>query len=161
VIYPAREVMPLIEEALLRGQRVRLTATGGSMWPFLRHNDVIELAPVSGEPRVGDILLARLDADTYVVHRLYRRTGGEILLLGDGTTDTDDPLPLDAVVGEVVFVQRGRHWRTVHRGWWRLLGLCWMAMLPCRESLMRALAFCARRLQALGSNMRAVCSWVL
>ena len=56
---PARELMPVVGAALERGQRVRMTVAGGSMLPFLRGGDEVELERAS-PIRLGDIVLARV-----------------------------------------------------------------------------------------------------
>ncbi|MHB0999049.1 MAG: S24/S26 family peptidase [Armatimonadota bacterium] len=141
---PADELLPVISDILKQRQNVRFTTTGNSMWPFLRHNDTIESAAVTGTLHPGAILLAKLDDDSYVIHRLYRIDGDFLYLLGDSLSVPEGPLAHDAVIGEVLSVQRGRHWRVMNRGWWRFLGVCWMSLFPCRKGLLRLLRVCAK-----------------
>ena len=70
MIVHARELMPVILAALQRGQHVRLTATGGSMRPFLHNGDVVELEPLDSLPVIGNVVLVRCgsDRERYVLH---------------------------------------------------------------------------------------------
>jgi len=73
VIVSARELMPVVRGALGRGQRVRLTVSGSSMAPFLGDGDTVEIEPLAGLPREGDIVLVECSAERYVVHRVVER----------------------------------------------------------------------------------------
>ena len=79
MILPSRELMPIVRAALERGQRVRMTVTGGSMFPFLRDGDVVELEPAL-TLRLGDMVLVQTDSsdviERYVLHRIVRWVDG-------------------------------------------------------------------------------------
>ena len=139
MICSVRGLMPIVEESLRRGQRVRLNATGSSMWPFLRDGDYIELASVEEAPRVGAILLARVAPDCYVLHRLCRIDGDNLYLLGDSQHEAEGPLPREALIGEALCVERARGWRTLYRGFWYFAGRLWLTLRPLRKPILWAL----------------------
>ena len=79
---PTSELMPVVGAALERGQRVRMTVTGGSMLPFLCGGEEIEIERASSI-RIGDIVIARV-GDAYVLHRVVGMDrAGRIFLRGD------------------------------------------------------------------------------
>ncbi len=144
MICSVQGLMPIVQESLMRGQRVRLTATGGSMWPFLRDGDLIEFAALEGVPRIGAILLARVSPDCYVIHRLSRIDGEGLYLLGDFQMEPEGPVARDAILGEALSVERGRRWRSLNRGFRRILGRIWLLLLSIRKPLIRALQSAAK-----------------
>jgi len=130
MILPSRTLMPVIREALTRGQRVRMTVTGSSMWPFVCDSDVLELEPAPA-PRLGDMVLvqtnARGEADRYVLHRVVRVDGGTAFFVrGDAQPQGEGPFAPDALVGRVTTLWRNGRPRDQKRGLWRLAGLVWM-----------------------------------
>ncbi len=139
-----RELIPIAQELLERGQRVRLTATGGSMWPFLHDGDHIELAAIELAPRVGDILLARVDTDSYVLHRLCRCDGDSLYLLGDSMFKPEGPLTRDALLGQAVNVERGQNWRALNTGSLYSMGRFWLLVRPLRRPLLSTLRIAAK-----------------
>lgn len=68
---------------LAEGKKVRLRAKGDSMRPVIRGGeDTIVLAP-PGISRKGDVVLARIRDNRYVVHRIVKIDGDKIILAGD------------------------------------------------------------------------------
>lgn len=70
-------LIPELARLIAGGKEVRFTPSGVSMRPFIEGDrDAVILAPLNREPRVGDILLARVtnhqSSPTYVLHRLIR-----------------------------------------------------------------------------------------
>ena len=50
MILSASELMPVIRASLERGQSVRMTVNGASMFPFIRDRAEVELGPVRPRP---------------------------------------------------------------------------------------------------------------
>ena len=77
----------LMNEALLlieEGRRVVVRVKGNSMLPFLKGNrDSVELEK-SKDLKCGDIVLACMDGDRFVLHRIIKIDGEHIVLMGDG-----------------------------------------------------------------------------
>ena len=86
----ANEILiPELARLLAEGKEVRFTPSGVSMRPYIEGDrDSVVLAPLKREPRRGDILLAEVETlcgrKTYVLHRLIRIEGEELVLQGDG-----------------------------------------------------------------------------
>ena len=130
MILPAHEVMPIVCGALQRGQHVRLTVTGSSMRPFIRHGEVVELAPAEGAVAFGDIVLARVPGGPYVIHRVIRVRGCDVWLRGDAQFRRQGPLPGEAVLGRVVTAGGQGRTRELARDGWRLAGRAWALTHP-------------------------------
>ncbi len=143
MLIPARELMPLIGAALERDQRVRLTVTGSSMFPFIRSGDVVELEPLNGLPELGDVVLARCPAgpagERCVLHRVVGKNGEAFFLRGDAQRDCDGPFfPGDLLAKGAARFRRGRG-RRLDRGLWRRLGLTWNRLAPVNVWLFQLL----------------------
>lgn len=94
------------------GRVSRLLVEGGSMLPLLKPGDVVELDHSRSALRRGDVVAYRAGR-TLVIHRVLRTpAGSDVRLAGDNRSLTDEAIPLEAVVGRVVGVERdGRRWR--------------------------------------------------
>jgi hypothetical protein len=103
---PARELMPILRAALARGQRVRMTVSGRSMWPFIRDGDVVEIAPPPPGLTLGAVVLAQLPDERYSLHRLVARSGAAWVLRGDNNGAPDGVAPRERVMGVVMAVER-------------------------------------------------------
>jgi len=139
MLLSARELMPIVCSALQRGQRVRLTATGGSMRPFIHNGDVVELEPLNSQPAIGDVVLVRCgsEQDRYVLHRVVRVKRGKIFIRGDAQDHREGPFTQEDVFGRVTrSYSKGR----IHRfdsGPYRLAGLAWLRCCPLSVWLLR------------------------
>lgn len=126
--------MPVVLAALGRQQRVRLTVTGSSMFPFIRGGDVVELEPLKRPPVAGDLVLARCPAtpagERYVLHRVIRVQGGNYFLRGDAQKDSEGPFSRGDLLGLAIKVHRRGRALRIDRGLWRRLGLAWNRCAP-------------------------------
>lgn len=142
--FPMRELAPIIRETLSHGGSMQFRATGGSMRPFLRHGDVVELLPPSPEYRVGDILLFRAEDNFYALHRLRRIRRGKLCLLGDAAIYGEEDIDPSDVLARVSRIRCNGGWRILDEGLWRQLGLLWLTFYPLRRLLRRGFSFVAR-----------------
>jgi signal peptidase I len=140
MILSARELMPVICAALQRNQRVRLTVTGSSMFPFIRSGDVVELEPLHGLPGIGDVVLARCPTgERYVLHRVVRWNGEAFFLRGDSQRDWEGPFTRGDLLAKGAVRYRHGRGRRLDRGLWRLLGLTWNRGAPMNVWLFQLL----------------------
>ncbi len=134
MIIPARELMPVIDAALKRNQRVRLTVTGSSMFPFIRSGDVVELEPLHRPPAVGEVVLARCpsgpEGERYVVHRVVRVQGEALFLRGDSQPDSEGPFRASDLLALVTTLHRKGRAHRIDRGLRRRLGWAWNRSAP-------------------------------
>ncbi len=88
---------------------LRLQAKGGSMHPFIRSNDWVNVALCKGrknEISKGDIILFRKD-DSLYLHRVLRKAGDGFLVKGDMSFGEDGVILLEDVLAKVISIQRG------------------------------------------------------
>ena len=127
-------LIPELARLLAEGKEVRFTPSGVSMRPFIEGDrDSVVLSPIVGQPRVGDILLVRIENNsqlsilnsqfstpTYVLHRLIRIEGETFVLQGDGNLMGEETCTREGLIGRVTAIEspsgrrkpltRGRLW---------------------------------------------------
>jgi signal peptidase len=94
----------VIVDLLERGHSVRFLASGDSMQPVIRTDDVLHVEP-GRDIRVGDVVLT-LAQRGLTAHRVLILRGGIIITRGDNAPSDDGPMPLSRVLGRVIRVER-------------------------------------------------------
>jgi len=103
---PSARLRMTIEAVLESGNRVRFTAIGDSMHPFIRSGHRVVVEPVDPSAlRRGDVVLARLERGL-TAHRVVRieRRGGDVVRIttrGDNCELDDPPFSPDQLLGRV------------------------------------------------------------
>lgn len=89
---------------------VRIPLTGWSMEPLIRMDiDFVTVMPLETKPQIGDIVLFMdQDRKRYVMHRVWSLKDQEILTWGDNCLKPDEWLPINAVWGKAVQIERGK-----------------------------------------------------
>jgi len=100
----------IAQEVLGRGKTFKFKAKGGSMSPFIRNGDIVEVVPFKGKINLGDIILSYSYCGSPVVHRVIRRDKESILTKGDSVPSSDQPILSKQVLGRVVCVEKNG-WR--------------------------------------------------
>jgi signal peptidase I len=106
----AKEFLALNQEILSKGHGVRFQALGSSMFPSIRHGNIIRVARVEiAGLRPGDVIAFRR-GESMVVHRLVRKdsAGGRTTLMtrGDSWPRGDmEPVAPEQVLGRVTAVE--------------------------------------------------------
>lgn len=131
VTIPNEAMLPQVARMLAEGNSVILLTRGNSMLPFIvGDRDSVELA-VKPEYEPGDIVLAEVGDNRWVLHRLIGVSGEKVLLKGDGNLDGTENCALQDIAGAVrciirgngrkvdvttpTFVRRSRRWRKLPR----------------------------------------------
>lgn len=101
-LLPMAPPLPLdvIRAALDEGRLVRLRARGRSMAPALRDGEPVELWPLAGAPRPGQVV-ACAAGGALVLHRVVACDASMLVLRGDARARPDPPRAPAAVLGEV------------------------------------------------------------
>lgn len=147
---PMEELAELITLQLESGGSARLTVTGWSMLPVLRHGvDAVELVAVSGEQKKGDILLYRRDGGQYVLHRVIELTPTGYICCGDNQAEREpvEHRQLVAVVDRLI--RGGKTYSLRHPGY-RLYTAVWVGLFPLRRYYIAV----RRRLGTLRSRLK-------
>ena len=88
---------------------VHIMLNGGSMKPLIRWNrDYVTIVPNVGMPSKGDIvLICDADSETYIVHRVWETRKNAVMTWGDNLAKPDGWIPIEAIWGKVVLIERG------------------------------------------------------
>lgn len=129
-------VKTLIDE----GRTVEIPVRGWSMRIFVEHErDKAILAPCQTEClRRGDVVLADVGDDTYVLHRIIAIDGDRLTLMGDGNiAGTESCTRSDVVAIVTGFIRKGhRQPDMLTSRKWRIYSAIWMPCRPIRRYLL-------------------------
>ena len=130
----------IIEEAIRlvrEGVNVTLPVNGNSMLPFIiGGKESVILHSPGGIVDVGDVVLAWVDGNRYVVHRIIKLDYDRVTLMGDGNLTTEHCAlgDIKARVTHVVDAKDKTHY-LYNR--WRMLGAkVWYWLRPIRRYLL-------------------------
>jgi hypothetical protein len=137
-VQPSRQLLHAVCAMLRNGERVRFTVTGGSMVPFVRHGDVVEIAPLDDVPEVADVVLASPDAHRSLLHRVVRTEDGSVWIRGDAQASSLGPISACALHGKLVRLERGGRCYDLETRWWRYGGRLWVWGHPLGLMLVQA-----------------------
>jgi len=120
---PNEIFIPEIARLVAEGKQVVFTPTGVSMRPFIE-GGVDNVTLVQPEAlQVGDIVLAEIQPQHYVLHRIYALQGDNVTLMGDGNLAGTEHCSLREVLAKVIAIHspKGRN-KPLTRAWlWRHL----------------------------------------
>lgn len=125
-------LIPEMGILLKEGKEVRFTPTGVSMRPFIEgEHDTVVLRHLP-LVRVGDITLAAVNDNKYVLHRVIAIDGDTIILQGDGNLSGTEQCHSKNVLGTVVQIIRpnGKTKRLTR-------GRLWYYLRPFRKLLLK------------------------
>jgi len=120
----------IAQEVLGRGRSLRFKAKGGSMSPFIRNGDVVEVVPVKRKINLGDIVLYCSSHGNPVVHRVIRRGKESVTTKGDSVSSSDQPLLSKQVLGRVMVVEKNGWHLRLDSPMGRLLNMLLATMSP-------------------------------
>lgn len=125
-------LIPEMARFIREGREVTFTPGGVSMRPFIEGGrDSVRLVQPN-TLRVGDIVLAEVDTQHYVLHRLIRIDGDALTLMGDGNLRGEEHCLRADIIAKVAEIRSPKgHRKMMTRG--RL----WHALLPIRWFLLK------------------------
>lgn len=142
VVISTKVYFDAVKKDLRQGRSVIIPLKGVSMRPFVENlRDKALLVAVPPETlRVGDAVLAEIAPDRYVLHRIIRREGDSLTLMGDGNVRGTESCRTTDVVGRVeAFYRKGRQKPDLTSGLkWRLYSAVWTRIRPLRRYLLFA-----------------------
>ena len=139
---PMEELGEVLNFQLSRGQAV-LAVTGGSMHPLLRERDLVRLAAAGRALRQGDVILYRRTDGRYVLHRVVKLFGKELVCCGDHQWQGERIERAQVAAVAEARCRNGR-WQALSRGRLWLFGLLWTKTFPLRRPLLRLRRFAGR-----------------
>ena len=131
MIVPNEILLAEADDLLSKGIEVVLMTKGNSMLPFIRgEKDSVNLKRF-GAVEVGDIVLARIAPQRYVLHRIFAIDGDAVTLMGDGNLVGTESCRLGDILGTVTEIIRpnGSKKKVTK-------GSLWRKLLPVRRYLL-------------------------
>ena len=128
VIVPNDILLEEVRRLLAEGKEVILLTKGQSMTPFIRgERDSVAMIR-KPDVCVGDIVLAKVEGERYVLHRVIKREGERLTLMGDGNIRGHEHCTCDLVAGTVTRIIKPSGREIKPRD-----GRFWRALLPMRR----------------------------
>lgn len=127
--------MEEISRLVSEGKTVTILAKGYSMNPFIRHmQDQITLGPwKDSDIRKGQVALVKDKKGSFLLHRIIKRDGNLITLMGDGNIGITETADVNDVIGIMVnVIKKGRTY-SVKDLRWRLYSWFWNLLRPVRR----------------------------
>lgn len=126
-ILPNSDFLCLMKGVLDKGAPFRFKASGQSMSPFIRHEDVITIKAV--RLHFGDIAAyVNPVNDRLAVHRIIHRSQEKFLLKGDNNSMVDGWITASDILGRVICIEHGSKRINIGLGVERIL-LAWLSRL--------------------------------
>ena len=130
----------VIEEAVRlvqEGVTVTFPVTGQSMLPFIIGGKESVILHRPGLIDVGDVVLAWVDGNRYVVHRIIKLDYDRVTLMGDGNVAVTEHCLLKDVKARVTHVVRAANKkRDVYSRWRVRAATLWYWLRPIRRYLL-------------------------
>lgn len=117
---PNEVLLPVVAQMLSEGHDVELMTKGSSMLPFII-GDRDSVVLHAGDPKVGDIALAKVEGGRFVLHRVIEVDGEKVTLMGDGNIIGTEHCLKPDVAGLVSEILKpgGRRVKPGSGLWWR------------------------------------------
>ena len=127
------EAVRLVQE----GVTVTFPVTGQSMLPFIIGGKESVILHAPGLTAVGDVVLARVDGNGYVVHRIINIDGDRVTLMGDGNVRGTEHCLLKDVKARVTHVvSADNKKRDLYSRWRVRAAKVWYWLRPIRRYLL-------------------------
>lgn len=128
-------MMTEISRLISEGKTVTITAKGYSMNPFIVHlKDQITIGPWKDEQiKEGAVVLAKDTRGAYLIHRIIKRDGDRLTLMGDGNIGLTETARTSEVIGLMQSVTKKGRTYSVQSLRWRLYSWFWKMLTPVRR----------------------------
>lgn len=129
---PNEIFIPEIARLVADGKQVVFTPTGVSMRPYIEGGvDNVTLVHHT-DLQVGDIVLAEIQPQHYVLHRIYALQGEAVTLMGDGNLQGEEHCSRSNILAKVTAIHspKGKS-KPVTKAW------LWRHILPLRRILLK------------------------
>ena len=133
-VLPNNEIIRNLIKLVHEGQRVTLPVKGNSMLPFIiGGRESVELVKPE-TVAVGDVVLAWINGNRFVIHRIIRIEGNQVQLMGDGNLSAEEYCQISDVKAraEYVITPHGKR-RYLYTPQRLRLYLLWKKLLPVRR----------------------------
>jgi hypothetical protein len=136
-ILPNNEILADAIKLVNEGQRVTLPVKGNSMLPFIIGGvESVELVKPE-TVKVGDVVLAWINGNRFVVHRVIRISGDRVQLMGDGNLGGDERCSIKEVSARADYVIGKDGQKRYLYTPWRIRGSrLWWKLRPVRRIIL-------------------------
>ena len=126
-----------IEQLLRDGSAVQFHPIGSSMWPlFVCPKDEAIVVPVeAGKLKAGDVCLYRGLSGNLIIHRVYKRNGNMLYMVGDHHTKIEGPIEGKDALGIMTHYIRNGKKHSVRNPIYLLLSRTWLLLRPFRKCI--------------------------
>lgn len=135
-------LIPQIKAFLQEGHTARFRVRGWSMRIFVEHerDEVLLAAPQLETLKRGDVVLAEVRPSVFVLHRIIKVEGENIVLQGDGNIGTKEYCQRKNVLGIALgFYRKGREVPDLTTSLkWRVYSAIWLKLSPLRRYILGA-----------------------
>lgn len=135
IIKEQEVMMAEIARLISEGLTVTITAKGYSMNPFIIHmEDQITLGPwKDNDIRKGAVVLVKDIRGNYLIHRIIKRKGDRLLLMGDGNIGLRETATTANIIGIMKgVIKKGRTYPVTGMAW-HLYSFIWALLRPVRR----------------------------
>lgn len=137
---PNKILIAEVKRALAEGHSATFRVKGKSMRLFLDDGrDIVKIEKTEPQNiKVRDVALAEIEPDHYVLHRVIKREGHRLTLMGDGNLWGTESCNDTEVVGiATAFYRKGRKKPDLATGRkWRTYSSIWLAIKPMRRIIL-------------------------
>ena len=150
---PFDELMPILQDQLNNGRKVRFSPRGVSMLPMIRQGiDSVEVSAVQGQLKKYDIAFYRRDNGQYILHRVVG-VGKTYTCIGDNQFMFEDGVRQDQLIAVVTSFSRGRNDYSVNHPIYLLYCRIWHYSRKTRWFIKRAVGYVKRHMRNLFSRL--------
>lgn len=142
--YSIQELVPLIEECVNSGRRVKMRVTGISMYPLLHNRSDTVVLEKADTIKKYDIVLHKRKDGSYILHRIIKKKGDVLTIAGDFEIQKEHPVYSSQVIARVTGFVRNGVYHDVNELFFRIYALIWVAIFPFRLTAVRLLRFLRR-----------------
>lgn len=136
VTLPNEELLPEIARMLAEGNMVTLRAKGNSMLPFIVGGKDSVVLQKKDTFAIGDIVLAEVAPQVFVLHRIVNIEGEVVILMGDGNLQGTEECNKNNICGQVIaIIHNGKEIDCNSKGERRKARI-WKRLLPMRRYLL-------------------------
>lgn len=138
VSIPNEEFVPAIKQLLDEGHTTTFRVKGYSMRIFLEHCRDKVILKRCDDVKVGDVVLAEVAPKFYVLHRIIKQRGDELILKGDGNVVGIEQCRKADVIGTAIgFYRKGRTKPDMTTSLkWRMYSRIWLWLTPFRRYIL-------------------------
>ena len=139
IIVPNEVLLSRAVQTVQAGRVTIIPVKGNSMDPFIKGNkDCVELYPPN-DLKIGDIVLAHIDGQTYILHRIFRfNEEGDVTLMGDGNVQQTEHCQMEDIKAKARFlITSEKKRKALDSTSMKLYASVWRKLLPIRWILLK------------------------